>query len=285
MTIVLAYEYSKEIGKNFAKKIKAEFSLVKVKEFPDKEKLIQITTNVKNKNVIVVNSLFYPDEKIIDLCLTADTLKDLGAKNITLIAPYLGYMRQDKRFNKGESISSKTIAKIISPFFSKLITVDPHLHRYKSLNIIYRLKTKVLTANSLLADYIKKNYKDVVVVGPDEESYQWSEKVAKRVGAPVTVCKKTRYSSRKVKISFKDKLNLKNKTIVIVDDIISTGHTMIEVIKFVKKQKPKKIVCMGVHGLFVENAYNKLKRAGANEIVTTNSITHKSNKIDLTKIL
>jgi ribose-phosphate pyrophosphokinase len=285
MVVVLAYEYSKELGKSLAKKLKAKFSIVEVKEFPDREKLIQVKINVKGKQVIVVNSLFNPDEKIIDICLTADTLKDLGAKNITLIAPYLGYMRQDKRFHKGESISSKTIAKIISPFFSKLITVDPHLHRYKSLNIIYKLKTKVLTANLLLADYIKKHYKNVVIIGPDEESYQWSERVAKKVNAEVTVCKKTRYSSRKVKVDFLEKIDIKGKTIVIVDDIISTGHTMIEVVKFVKKQKPKKIVCMGVHGLFAEDAYKKLKKAGATEIVTTNSIPHKTNKIDLAKIL
>ncbi|MFH1439008.1 MAG: ribose-phosphate diphosphokinase [Candidatus Woesearchaeota archaeon] len=283
--IILAFPYSKELGKKLAVRLNAEFSVVDIKYFPDREKLVQIKADVKNKKAIVVNSLYEPDEKIIDLCLTAATLKDLGARQITLVAPYLGYMRQDKRFHKGESISSKIIAKIITPFFSKLITIDPHLHRYKSLNTIYKLKTKVLTANSLVADYIKKYYNDVIIIGPDEESYQWAANVAKAVGVKVTVAKKTRLSSRKVMIELKDKIKLRGKTVVIVDDIISTGHTMIEVVKNIKKQKPKMVVCIGVHGLFVENAYKKLKDIGVDKIVTTNCIPHKTNDIDVSPIL
>ena len=285
MVVVLAYKYSESLGKKLAKAIGAEFSMVKVKQFPDGEKLVQVLTEVGGKKAIVVSSLFNPDEKIIDLCLTADTLKDLGASKCVLVAPYLCYMRQDKRFHKGESISSKTIARLISPSFDKLITVDPHLHRYKSLNIIYRLKTKVLTANHLLADYIKEGWKkDVVIIGPDAESYQWAKAVAKRVNAPATVCKKTRFSSRHVEINLATNLKLTKKHVFIVDDIISTGHTMLEIVKLVKASRPASITCMGVHGLFVEEAYEKLRKAGA-EIITTNTIPHKTNKIDITKLL
>ncbi len=284
--VVLAYQYSQDLGRKLARALGAKFSIIKIKQFPDGEKLVQILADVKNKKVIVVSSLYNPDEKIIDLCLTADTLKDLGAAQRILVAPYLCYMRQDKRFHKGESISSKTIARLISPSFEKLITVDPHLHRYKSLHIIYRLKTMALTANPLLADYIKKNFKsgDVVIIGPDAESYQWAESVAKRVGAQVTVCKKIRFSSRHVKIALATKIKLKKKHIFIVDDIISTGHTMLEIVKLVKKHNPASVSCIGVHGLFVENAYNKLKKAGAG-VITTNTIPHKTNRIDITQLL
>ncbi|MBI4453314.1 ribose-phosphate diphosphokinase [Candidatus Woesearchaeota archaeon] len=283
--IVLSFSYSQKLGRNLAKKLNCKFSMVKIKEFPDKEKLIQLNADVKNKQVIIVDSLYIPDEKILDICLTADTAKDLGAKQVILVAPYLCYLRQDKRFHTGESISSKTIAKIVSPFFSKLITVDPHLHRYKSLGIIYRLKTKVLTANYLIGEYIKKHYTNPVIIGPDEESYQWAEVIAKIAGAEVTVCKKTRFSSRKVKVLLKNNITIKGKEVIIVDDIISTAHTMIEAIKHVKKYKPVSITCIGVHGLFVENAYNKLKKAGADLIVTTNSVPHTTNKIDLSGLI
>lgn len=283
--IVLSFSYSQILARKIAKKLNAEFSLVKVKEFPDKEKLIQINTDVKNKQIIVVDSLFNPDEKILDICLTADTAKDVGAKQVILVAPYLCYLRQDKRFHKGESISSKTIAKIISPFFSKLITIDPHLHRYKSLGIIYRLKTKVLTANSLIGEYVKTHYTNSVIIGPDEESYQWVEVIAKIAGAEVTVCKKTRFSSRNVKVVLKNNIKIKGKEVIIVDDIISTAHTMIEAAKHVKKYKPKSITCIGVHGLFVENAYKKLKKAGVDSVITTNSIQHITNKIDLSCLI
>lgn len=289
-TIVIAYPYSHDLGRKLASRLGAEFSEVSIQYFPDGEKLVAVKGDVRGKKAVIVNSLYNPDEKIIDICLTSDTLKDLGAKEVVLVAPYLCYMRQDKRFHRGESISSRTIAKIITPFFSKLITVDPHLHRYKSLGIIYKLKTKTVTANPLLAEYIKKNYSkaasnNVVIVGPDEESYQWAESVAKTCNADVTVCKKTRYSSRRVKVELRDKITIRGRTVVVVDDIISTGHTMVEIVKQLKKMSPKKIMCMAVHGLFVENAYEKLVKAGADEVITTNTINHKSNKIDITKII
>ncbi|MBT5273000.1 ribose-phosphate diphosphokinase [Candidatus Woesearchaeota archaeon] len=283
--IVLAYSYSKELGKKVAKQLKAKFSIIDVNCFPDGEKLIKINVNVKNKEVIIVNSLYNPDEKIIDLCLAAGTLKELKAKSITLVAPYLCYMRQDKRFHPGESISSKIIANIINPLFNKLITIDPHLHRYKSLGIIYKLKTTKLTANGLIGEYIKKHYKNPIIVGPDAESYQWAESVARGLKANVVVCKKIRRSSRNVEVQFNKKIDVKGKEVIIVDDIISTGHTMVEAIKGIKNQKPKSISCIAVHGLFVEGADKKLKKAGAKHIITTNTIKHVTNKIDVSKLI
>jgi len=282
--VVLGFEYSKDLAKSIAKRNKCSYSLVTEKEFPDGENVIQINTDVKGKKVILVDSLFDPDEKLINICLTAGTAKELGAKSLTLVAPYLCYMRQDKRFHRGESVSSKIISKIINSFFDKLITIDPHLHRYKSLNIIYKIKTKKLTANPLIAKYIKKHYKNPFIIGPDAESYQWAESIAKVVGCGVTVCNKIRFSSRKVKVILKDIVPT-NKQVIIVDDIISTGHTMIEVINFLRKHGYRNISCIGVHGLFVENAYPKLKKAGANKIITCNTIPHVTNKIDVSELI
>jgi len=284
MVVVLAYEYSKELGKSLAKKLKAKFSIVEVKEFPDREKLIQVKINVKGKQVIVVNSLFNPDEKIIDICLTADTLKDLGAKNITLIAPYLGYMRQDKRFHPGECVSSRVMAKLLNNSVDKIITIDPHIHRYKSLKDIFTIPAKKLTANPLIADYIEKKFRNEVIIGPDWESYQWAEEIAKHIKVDATVLKKTRFSSRHVEVKMVKPVEIKGKNVIIVDDIISTGHTVIEAAKKAKGLGAKSVSAIGVHGLFAENALGKLKKAKV-KVITCNTIEGNTAKIDVLPII
>ncbi len=215
----------------------------------------------------------------------AETAKDLGAKKVILVAPYLAYMRQDKRFHPGEAVSSRIMAKLLNNSVDKIISIDPHLHRYRSMKEVFTVPAKNLTANSLIADFVKKRYRDAVILGPDWESYQWAEAIAKHIGVESTVLEKTRYSSRHVSVKMKKLIEIKGKTVVIVDDIISTGHTIAEAAKKAKAAGAKKIVAIGVHGLFVENAISKLKKAGVSEVVTTNCIEHKTNKIDVTELL
>ena len=202
-----------------------------------------------------------------------------------LVAPYLAYMRQDKMFNYGECISSRVMAKLLNNSFDKIITIDPHLHRYKSMKDIFSISAKKLTANSVISDFIRKKIKDPVIIGPDGESYQWAEIIAKSVGCEVTVFRKKRYSSRHVEEEMIKKVDIKGKNVVIVDDIISTGHTIIEAAKKARKLGAKTITAIGVHGLFVENAIAKLKKAKINNIFSTNCIDHKTNKIDISSII
>ena len=193
-------------------------------------------------------------------------------------------MRQDKRFNPGECVSSRIMAKLLNPCIDHLITIDPHLHRYKSLRDIFTMKTSCLTANSLIAQYIKTHFHKPVIIGPDWESYQWAEDIAKRVGVESTVFRKTRLSSRHVEEKMIKKVELKNKNVIIVDDIISTGHTMIEAAKKARKLKAKSVTAIGVHGLFVEDALGKMKKY-FDKVVTTNCIEHQTNEIDVASLL
>ena len=187
-------------------------------------------------------------------------------------------------FNTGESITSKIMAKHLNLCVDRIITIDPHLHRYKSLNDIFSISTKKLTANTVIAEYIKKKYKNVVILGPDWESYQWADVIAELVGSESSCLAKTRYSGRKVRSKMINPIELKGKNVVIIDDIISTGKTMIEAAKKAKKMKAKSITAIGVHGLFVENAVEKMSKY-FDHIVTTNCIEHKTNKIDVTQLL
>ncbi len=247
---------------------------------------MKYNTSVKGKTVVLVQSYQpNPERSLLMTVFAAETAKDLGAKKVILVAPYLAYMRQDKRFHPGEAVSSHIMAKLLNNSVDKIITVDPHLHRYRSMKEVFTVPAKNLTANVLIADFVKKNYKNAVILGPDWESYQWAEAIAKRVGVESTVLEKTRYSSRRVSVKTKKMVEIKGKNTVIVDDIISTGHTIAEAAKKAKALGAKKIVAIGVHGLLVENAISKLHKAGVSEIVTTNCIEHKTNKIDVTELL
>ena len=224
------------------------------------------------------------DMSLFDIIFAAETSKDLGAKKVILVAPYLAYMRQDKRFNAGECISSRIMAKLLNKSIDKLITIDPHIHRYKSLKDIFTIPAVKLSANPLIAKYIKRHFKNEIIIGPDWESYQWAEEIAKQISVDATVLKKHRFSSRKVKVKMVKPIFIHGKNVVIVDDIISTGHTIAEAAKQAKKMGAKSITAIGVHGLFVEGM-GLLKKAKVSKVITTNCIEHKTNKIDVTSLL
>jgi ribose-phosphate pyrophosphokinase len=283
--IITSCGNSKKIAKSLAKKLKVKYSELTVSSFPDGDLYLKFNCKLKGKKLVIVQS-FQPhsDMSLFDIIFAAETAKELGAKKVILVAPYLAYMRQDKRFNPGEAVSSRIMAKLLNHFVDKIITIDPHLHRYKSLKDIFKIPAKKLTANSLIADYIKKKYKNAVILGPDGESYQWAEVIAKKIGFDSTVLQKTRFSSRHVHVKVIKPVDIKGRDVIIVDDIISTGHTIAEAAKHARKMKAKSITAIGVHGLFVENGLDKLKKAGVSKVVTTNCIEHKTNKIDVSDL-
>lgn len=277
---------SDALAKRLAKKLKAKFSPLQIAAFPDGDLYLRFQTPLKGKKLIIVQSFQpRPDMSLFDIIFAAETAHDLGAKRIVLVAPYLAFMRQDKRFRSGEAISSRIMTKLLSSRINKLITIDPHLHRYKSMKDLFTFPAHALTANKLLAKYLKRKIHKPLIIGPDMESFQWATNIAQQINAPVTILKKTRYSSKHVKVKMTTDLSLKNRNVVIVDDIISTGHTIAEVAKKARAQGAKSITALAVHGLFVEDAISKLKKAGVTNIITTNTIDHKTSKIDITSLL
>ena len=278
---------SEKIAKTVARSLKVPYSPVHISAFPDGDLYLKFNTAVKGKTLVIVNS-FQPhsNNSLLKIIFAAETAKDLGAKKVILAAPYLAFMRQDIRFHPGEAISSKIMAKHLSMCIDKIITIDGHLHRFRTLDALFHIPGKDLTANSLIADHIQKNNKkDTVIIGPDWESFQWAEQIAKKIGALVTVFEKKRSSSRKVSEKMIKPIPLKGRHVIIVDDIISTGHTVIEAAKLAYAQGAKEVSTIAVHGLFVENALAKLKKAGVREIVTTNCIEHATNKIDVSSLI
>ena len=255
------------------------------RHFPDGESYVRVLSDVKSKNVAILCSLNNPDEKTLPLLFLARTLKELGAEKVTLIAPYLGYMRQDKRFHAGEAVNSNIYASVLSGFIDALITIDPHLHRHARLEEIYSCDCSVLSATPLMAQWIAQNVHNPLIVGPDVESEQWVKAVAEQAHAPYIVLSKTRRGDNDVEISVPDIEKHKDKTPVLIDDIISTAGTMIKTIELLHQQGCAKILCLATHGVFANDAYERLLKAGAAKIVTANTIPHTSNGMDVTSLL
>lgn len=240
--------------------------------FPDGESLIRVEGSVKNKSIFLLTNLWHPNAKILDLVFAAETLREQGARSIILIAPYLPYMRQDTQFNAGEGITARYFAKLISNHFDGLITVDPHLHRVHQLSEIYSIPTKVVHAAPSISQWVKDHISNPIIIGPDSESEQW----IKTLGQPYTVLHKNRKGDTNVEIIIPEKDKWENKTPVLVDDIISSGHTLIETCKLLKDPP----VIIGIHGIFANNAYPVLL-SFAKAVYTTNTIQHESNQLDI----
>lgn len=281
--ILFALPGNEEFTEKLVRHLNAEQGISVIRQFPDGETYVQIQSDIKNKRVILVCTLHQPDDKLLPLYFLSKTAKDLGAESICLVAPYLAYMRQDKRFTSGEGITSKYFGKLVSVFAESLITVDPHLHRNKSLNEVYNIPNKAIHSAKLISEWIKMNIKNPVLIGPDSESEQWVSKVAKSGGFPFIVLKKIRHGDKTVEVSQPEINSFKDHTPVLIDDIISTARTMIETVAHLINAGMKSPVCIGVHAVFAENAYQDLLNAGAAEIITCNTIPHKSNRIDLSK--
>jgi ribose-phosphate pyrophosphokinase len=267
------------------KKENAEKGSLEMRQFPDGESYIRILSNVKDKKVILVCTLHQPDTKLLPLYFLSKIAKELGAQHICLVAPYLSYMRQDTVFNTGEGVTSDYFAQLVSGFIDSLITIDPHLHRIKSLSEIYNIPTKVTHAASHISAWIKNNIVTPLLIGPDLESEQWVSEVAKNANAPYIILTKIRHGDRNVEVSVPHFDTYKDHTPVLVDDIISTGRTMIETIGHLKTAGMQPPICIGVHAIFAGNAFQEIKDSGAKKIITCNTIPHQSNHIDISDLL
>ena len=241
---------------------------------------MRIESNVAGRKVILLATLDRPDAKLLPLLFSAQTARELGAVQVGLVAPYLAYMRQDRQFQPGEAVTSRHFARLISQFADWLVTVDPHLHRLTSLGEIYSNRTRVVHAAASISKWVSE-LASPVLIGPDGESEQWVSAVARDAGVPYLVLRKTRRGDRDVEVSVPDVERHLGRTPVLVDDIISTARTMIQTVGHLKRAGLPPPVCIGVHAVFAGDAYADLKRAGAAQIVTCNTIAHESNAIDL----
>ena len=257
----------------------ADRAALTVRRFPDGESYVRVESDVAGQDAIVVCTLDRPDEKLVPLMLLAAAARDSGAASVGLVAPYLAYMRQDARFHPGETVSARHVATWLSDAFDWLVTVDPHLHRIQKLNEAYRIPCRTVHAAEAVATWLSAQVHSPVLVGPDEESSQWVSDVAQRAHAPFLVLRKHRSGDREVEVSVPEVERWRHHTPVLVDDIVSTGRTMIETIGHLRRAGLPPPVCVAVHAVFAGSAAGDLKAAGAARVVSCDTIVHPSNTI------
>ncbi len=189
--MILGFKKDQKQIKNLAHELKADWNIIQVHYFPDNECKLVLPDQLPEQ-VSLYCTLDRPNDKLIPLMLAADTARQCGAKQLTLIAPYLCYMRQDKAFHPGESISQQSIGHFLARLFDTLITVDPHLHRIKHLEeVIPDTRIITLSATGLMTKFIQDNSLKPLLIGPDAESEQWVSRIAKPLNLDFTICIKS----------------------------------------------------------------------------------------------
>lgn len=264
-----------------AQHLGARAGALEFRRFPDGESYYRIAADVNGCDVVVVAALRDPDPLALGLWYVADTSREMGARRVGLVAPYLPYMRQDARFHDGEAVTSRSFGRFVSQAFDWLVTVDPHLHRYPTLDIVYSIPSVVVPSAPAVARWVQAHVQRPVVVGPDSESEQWASEVARRVGCPSQVLAKTRLGDRQVEISLPEPGLAEGRQPVLLDDIISSGHTMAEAVRHVRSAFGVAPVCIGVHALFAPQARDLLLEAGASQVLTCNTVPDPSNAVDV----
>jgi ribose-phosphate pyrophosphokinase len=277
---------SAEAAQRLAGRLGVGLHKIALHRFPDGE--LRVTVGPAASTVIVYASLDQPNEKLLALLFASEALRRGGAKRMVLVAPYLCYMRQDAAFHEGEAVSQKAIGRLLASAVDRLITVDAHLHRTKDIHDIFPgIEADNLSAMPAIADGLRAGGFDpnTVVVGPDEESQAWVSDLAARLGAQPAVARKTRRGDRSVKITFADPALFAGRPALLVDDIVSSGGTLMTCAKALQAAGATTVDAVVTHALFAPELAARLFEAGIRSVKSTDSIRHPSNAIALDAVL
>ena len=248
--------------------------------FPDGELKLRLPPAL-GPQVVLLRTLNDPNEKLVELLLAAQTARTLGAQHLTLVAPYLAYMRQDIAFQAGEAISQRVIGCFLSTLFDALITVDPHLHRVANLQeAVPVTQAIVLSGAPLLSDLIATRRQRPLLRGPDAASAQWVAVAAARHGFDHGVCQKMRHGDHAVQLELPD-MAIAGRQVVLLDDVASTGQTVAQAARLLLAAGAASVDVAVTHALFAGDALQVLREAGVGEVWSTDCIAHDSNAISM----
>jgi len=283
-TLVLGFPEYTAPARRLAAALNIPYDEVQLHRFPDAESKVRLPARIPER-LILCRGLDHPNDKLIELLLAAETARTAGIKHITLVAPYLCYMRQDAAFHPGEAVSQRIIGRWLAGLFDTVITVDPHLHRVQQLSEVLPAKhTVTLSAGPLMAAYLRKHLGQALLIGPDSESRQWVAQIAALAKMEYVIAEKQRLSDREVRINLPAH-PLKGQIVVIVDDVASTANTLAGTARLLRDAGAAAIHCCVTHGLFLGDAEELLRDAGVDRVLSTDSVPHPSNVIELAGIL
>jgi ribose-phosphate pyrophosphokinase len=250
------------VAAGLAKACGGEIASLNHRRFPDGESYFRLDVPTAGRRAVLVCALNDPDAKTTLLRLVASALRDQGAASIGLAAPYLAYMRQDMAFHPGEPVSARLYARMLSGAVDWLATVDPHLHRIHNLAEVYDIPTAVAHATEPMARWIAARASNPVLVGPDRESRQWTAAVAEAARAPYVVLNKERLGDRDVRVRSGDLSACAGRNAILIDDVVSSGRTVIEAARCLRERGVPVEQCVAVHGLASADTLQTLRAEG-----------------------
>lgn len=254
--------------------------------FPDGE--MRVTAGPGAPTTIIYASLDQPNDKLLAILFAAEALRRAGARRLVLLAPYLCYMRQDTAFHEGEAISQKAVGRLLAGTVDRVITVDAHLHRTTDIGAVFPgIEAENLSAMPAIADTLRQTRIDpaTIVIGPDAESRPWVSDLADRLGLAHAVARKIRRGDRSVEISFEEARLLAGRPVLLVDDIVSSGGTLIACARALKDAGVRAIDAVITHALFPPQTAAEFAAAGIRSVRSTSSVPHPTNAIPLDDIL
>ena len=282
--LLLCFSDDADFGQSLAKGAGMDIAIMDRHQFPDGEIKLRLPDALPPR-VVILRSLNQPNDKLVELLLAARTARLLGARRLSLVAPYLAYMRQDIAFQAGEAISQRIVGEFLAQLFDTVITIDPHLHRVKTLKEAVPVeRAVVLSAAPLLADFVAGHRVNPILIGPDEESAQWIALAATRQGFEHAVCKKIRHGDHQVEVSLPT-IAVADRSIVLLDDIASTGQTVAQTARLLIAAGAASIDVAVTHALFAGNAMEVLRDAGVQNIWSTDCVRHSSNAVSVAPLI
>ena len=281
---VIAGSASKDLGKRIARRLKAPYVEAKTRVFPDGESKITFGRIPKNSVILVVQSTYPPvDTNLLQALSIISQARKVSSK-IYAIIPYMGYARQDRQFLSGEVVTMSIVARMLkSAGAKKIVVVD--IHSKIALNH-FKIPKENVSAIPELAKYFKRmKLKDALVVSPDMGGALRAKKFASLLQTNFIALKKSRNRNTGKVVIQSSKVDVRGKDLILVDDIISTGGSIVKAAQFLKKQKCKRVFVACTHGLFVEGAEKKIKNAGVSRIISTNTIPRNTSKVDISGVI
>lgn len=282
--LVLGFDDYAAPAERLAAHLGVDFARIAIHRFPDGESRVKVPVPLP-AHVAICRSLDHPNDKLVELILAAATARQHGARRVSLVAPYLCYMRQDIAFTPGEAVSQRIVGQLLCDHFDAVVTVDPHLHRIATLDEAIPAGSAIaLSAASMFGNYLRQHEADALLVGPDEESAQWLAAAAGDSAFETVVCRKLRHGDREVAIDM-PAARLAGRAVVLVDDMASTGTTLAVAARQCLAQGAGTVDVLVVHGLFVGDAVADLQRAGVRHVWSTDSVLHATNMLQLAPLL
>ena len=282
--VLLWFEDERPLAHKIAQAAGLSLDLVACHVFPDGEIKLSLPPSLP-PHVVLLRSLNNPNAKLLELLLAARTARQLGAQHLTLVAPYLAYMRQDVAFHPGEAISQKIIGQHLADLFDAVITIDPHLHRVASLQeAVPARQALALSAAPLLSEFAFRQCPDILLVGPDEESEQWITEASRPHGLDHAVCRKIRHGDRQVEIAL-PAVDVTGRAVVLLDDIASSGHTLAQAARLLRQAGAQSVDVAVTHALFSGDALQLIVAAGVGRVWSTDSVVHSSNCVSISGLV